>query len=118
MNPATWRRDRAPRRHARPPGRRVRLSRTWSVNGVAVAGATTALVTDLTYAPAGDFARALGADVVVDVAAARVTLTLGAAIVQVVPWSPTRRQPRCQVTRRSFATAQVRAGPAAVWNGQ
>jgi hypothetical protein len=41
-------------------------SRASSSTASSVPGATTALLTDLTYAPAGDFARALGADAAVD----------------------------------------------------
>jgi N-acetylmuramoyl-L-alanine amidase len=85
------------------------------VNGVGVPGATTALVTDLTYAPAGDFARALGADAVVDAGSGRVTLTLGAAIVQLALVADGGSALR--VTPAIVRDGQVRPGPAAVWNG-
>jgi N-acetylmuramoyl-L-alanine amidase len=85
------------------------------VNGVGVPGATTALVTDLTYAPAGDFARALGADAVVDAGSGRVTLTLGAAIVQLALVADGGSASR--VTPAIVRDGQVRPGPAAVWNG-
>jgi N-acetylmuramoyl-L-alanine amidase len=85
------------------------------VNGVAVPGATTALVTDLTYAPAGDFARALGADAVVDAGSGRVTLTLGAAIVQLALVADGGSASR--VSPAIVRDGQVRPGPAAVWNG-
>ncbi len=85
------------------------------VNGVDVPGATTALVSDVTYAPAADFARALGADVDVDLAGGRVTLTLGAAIVQLALVTETGRVevPRPAVVR----DGRARPGPAALWTG-
>jgi N-acetylmuramoyl-L-alanine amidase len=85
------------------------------VNGVGVPGATTSLVTDLTYAPAGDFARALGADAVVDAGSGRVTLTLGAAIVQLALVADGGSALR--VAPAIVRDGQVRPGPAAVWNG-
>jgi N-acetylmuramoyl-L-alanine amidase len=86
-----------------------------AVNGVAVPGATTTLVADLTYAPAGDFARALGADAVVDPGTGRVTLTLGAAIVQVA--LVTEAAAAVQVSPAVLRDGQARPGPAAVWTG-
>lgn len=85
------------------------------VNGVNVPGATTALVADVTYAPAVDFARAMGADVVVDAAAGRVTLTLGAAIVQLALVSEPARvtAPTPAIVRDGLP----RPGPAALWSG-
>lgn len=85
------------------------------VNGVSVPGATTALVAGVAYAPAADFAHALGGEAVVDVGGGRVTLTLGAAIVQLA-----------MVRDVAQATTPVpalvrdgrpRDGPAAVWTG-
>ena len=52
------------------------------VNGVAVGGATTALVSDVTYAPAEGLAAAIGAELRLDRSGSRIVLTLGAAIVQ------------------------------------
>ena len=86
-----------------------------AVNGVSVPGATTTLVADLTYAPAGDFARALGADAVVDAGTGRVTLTLGAAIVQVALVADAAGATR--VSPAVVRDGQARPGPAAVWNG-
>ena len=85
------------------------------VNGVDVPGATTALVADVTYAPAGDFARALGADVDVDLGGGRVTLTLGAAIVQIalVTEPGSVEVPRPAIVR----DGRARPGPAALWTG-
>jgi N-acetylmuramoyl-L-alanine amidase len=87
------------------------------VNGVDVPGATTTLVPDVTYAPAADFARALGADVDVDLGGARVTLTLGAAIVQLALVTDAERveAPSPAVVR----DGRARPGPAALWlNGE
>lgn len=85
------------------------------VNGVDVPGATTTLVAGVTYAPAADFARAMGAEVDVDLAGGRVTLTLGAAIVQLsLVTEPERvESPRPAVVR----DGRARPGPAAVWTG-
>lgn len=85
------------------------------VNGVNVPGATTTLVADVTYAPAADFARAMGADVDVDLGGGRVTLTLGAAIVQIaLVTDPERVEvPRPAVVR----DGRARPGPAALWSG-
>jgi len=85
------------------------------VNGVSVPGATTTLVPGVAYAPASDFARTLGADVTVDAGAGRVTLTLGAAIVQLalVADPALVDVPTPAVVR----DGQPRPGPAAVWSG-
>jgi N-acetylmuramoyl-L-alanine amidase len=85
------------------------------VNGVNVPGATTTLVDGVTYAPAADFARAMGADVDVDLGGGRVTLTLGAAIVQLaLVTEPERVEvPRPAVVR----DGRARPGPAALWSG-
>jgi len=85
------------------------------VNGVEVPGATTELVAGVTYAPAVDVSRALGAEVDVDLAGGRVTLTLGAAIVQIaLVTEPDRVEaPRPAVVR----DGRARPGPAAVWTG-
>lgn len=85
------------------------------VNGVNVPGATTTLVPGVTYAPAADFARAMGADVDVDLGGGRVTLTLGAAIVQLaLVTEPERVEvPRPAVVR----DGRARPGPAALWSG-
>jgi hypothetical protein len=52
------------------------------VNGIAVDGATTALVTDITYVPAEGLAAAIGAELRLDRSRSRILLTLGATIVQ------------------------------------
>jgi N-acetylmuramoyl-L-alanine amidase len=86
-----------------------------AVNGVTVAGATTALVAGVTYAPAVDLAAALGADVVTDAAAGRVTFVLGAAVVQValVVDAGAALGADPAITR----DGAVRPGPAAVHDG-
>lgn len=85
------------------------------VNGVTVPGSTSSLVAGIAYAPATDFARALGAETVVDAGAGRVTLTLGAAIVQLAIVAEGAAAERVQpaVVRDGLA----RPGPAAVWSG-
>jgi len=85
------------------------------VNGVEVPGVTTSLVAGVAYAPVADFARALGAEPKVDAGGGRVTLTLGAAIVQLTLVSDASRAdaPSPAVVR----DGQPRPGPAAVWSG-
>lgn len=85
------------------------------VNGVDVPGATTTLVAGVAYAPAADFAHALGGDAVVDVAGGRVTLTLGAAIVQLaLVRDPAQAGVPAPALLRD---GRPRDGPAAVWTG-
>ncbi len=85
------------------------------VNGVDVRGASTTLVAGVTYAPAVDFARAIGADIAVDVGAGRLTLTLGAAIVQLALVAEPGRVdvPTPAIVRDGLP----RPGPAALWSG-
>ncbi len=86
-----------------------------AVNGVNVPGVTTALVPGVAYAPAAEFAAALGADVAIDLAAGRVTLVLGAAVVLIDLVGDAGRAAALEpaLTRDGAA----RAGPAAVHDG-
>jgi len=93
----------------------VRAQPTLLVNGVTVPGVTSTLVAGVAYAPASDFARALGADAVVDAGTGRVTLTLGAAIVQLaLVGGPAAAE---SVSPAVVRDSQARPGPAAVWSG-
>jgi len=85
------------------------------VNGVAVPGATSSLLAGVAYAPAVDFGRALGAEVAVDAALGRVTLTLGAAIVQVAVVADAAAAERTQPA--VVRDGRARPGPAALWRG-
>jgi N-acetylmuramoyl-L-alanine amidase len=86
-----------------------------AVNGVDVPGATTTLVPGVAYAPAAELAGALGADLAIDLAAGRVTLVLGAAVVLVDLVGDAGRAAALDpaLTRDGV----VRAGPAAVHDG-
>lgn len=85
------------------------------VNGVAVPGATSTLVPGVAYAPAADLARALGAELSVDTGMGRVTLSLGAAIVQVALVDEVAGANA--VTSAVHRDGAPRPGPAAVYSG-
>lgn len=85
------------------------------VNGVVVPGATSNLVPGVAYAPATDLARALGADLSIDTGMGRVTLSLGAAIVQVALVDEVGRANA--VTPAIHRDGSSRPGPAAVYDG-
>lgn len=95
------------------PGARAQTA--LAVNGVSVPGATTTLVSGVAYAPAREFAAALGAELVVDAASGRATLALGAAVVQValVPSAATAPAADPALVR----DGAPRAGPAGVHDG-
>lgn len=83
------------------------------VNGVRVAGATTAWVPETTYAPGEDLAAALGATLWIDRASGRATLTLGAAVVTMalVESANLALAPQPALLR----DGEPRPGPAALW---
>jgi N-acetylmuramoyl-L-alanine amidase len=86
-----------------------------TVNGVEVPGATTVLVPGTAYAPAAGLARALGAGLDLDLATQRLTLALGARLVQLrMVDDPARAT---QVADAIRVDGAPREGPAAVLLG-
>lgn len=86
-----------------------------AVNGVDVPGATTSLVPGVAYAPAAAFAGALGAELAIDLASGRVTLTLGAAVVLIDLVGDAGRATALEPALNR--DGEVRPGPAAVHDG-